>query len=374
MSEPRRALEPEPKSAVPGWVKPAAAFGLALALLFGVGAAVWLVGGQQLAALVESWKGADYPGPGEAETTVEIPAGTSVRGIADLLVEADVVASSSAFLRVAGQDSRATTIQAGTYRLATRLPAAQALGALLDSANRVTNRFVLREGYRLDQQVAVMAETSQIAAEKFTAKLKDAKALDLPTWAKGDAEGFLFPDSYELGSDPTPDTMIAAVVDRFTSVTTELDFAAKAKALGVTPYQALIVASIIEKEVFLAEDRPKVARVVYNRLEQGMKLGMDSTAIYASWAADLEQTNYNLDSPYNTRVNTGLPPGPIGSPGEAALAAAVNPAAGDWLYFVTVDLNTGVTEFSSDEAGFVKSREKFRAWCAQSEENQALCK
>ena len=382
MSEPRRAAtEPEDAAEADhererrGSRRGLIAVLVALAVLLAGGAITYLVARQSLQEFASGLLGStqDYPGPGQDEVEVVIPPGTSITGIGAILADAGVIASPEAFVKAAAQDSRATSVQAGTYRLALKLPAADALAMLLDPANLVRHTFTLREGYRLDQQVALMSKATGIEADEFDAVLAGVKGLGLPSWAKRSAEGFLFPDTYEYPSDPTALGVASLATARFTQVAEELDLKARAAQLDITPYQAVVVASIIEKEVFREADRPKVARVIYNRLAIGQRLGMDSTAAYASWRKGLKHTNYNLDSPWNTRVNPGLPPGPIGSPGRAALEAAVSPAEGDWLYFVTVDLSTGETEFSSDEAGFARSVKKWKKWCAASDANGELC-
>lgn len=351
-------------------------FRSAFAVLLSVGV---LVGGAGFVAtrVEQVWTefrtAEDYVGEGVAAVEVEIPKGTTLSQIADILVQYDVIKTAKAFDREAAANSDSKNIQAGRYNLKTQLPAKVALSMLLDQDNMVRDWMTLAEGQRVDQTVAQMSAASGVTAKKLNAVLKKWKKLGLPKWAKKGAEGFLFPDTYELPSEPTASAVVKLATKQFTKVVKELDFADKAKELGITPYQAVIVASIIEKEVFREEDRAKVARVIYNRLEKGMTLGMDSTAIYASWKAGLETTNYNLDSPYNTRVNKGLPPTPINSPARAALEAAVNPEEGDWIYFVTVDMETGETEFSADEAGFQASKAKWQQWCAESEEHQKLC-
>lgn len=315
----------------------------------------------------------DYIGEGVAPVEVTIVKGTTLSAIADLLVEHDVIKAAKAFDEEAAANADAKKIQAGRYRLKTQIPAKLALAMLLDPSNIIRVRMTLTEGQRMDILVGQMAKASGVPAKQLTNALKDWKKLGLPKWVKKSPEGFLFPDTYELPDSPDAVAVLKLATAEFNRVAKELDLVAKADDLGISAYQAVVIASIIEKEVFRAEDRPKVAQVIYNRLERKMTLGMDSTAIYASWLEGLKTTNYNLDSPYNTRVNKGLPPTPINSPGRATLEAAVNPAEGDWIYFVTVNMKTGETEFSDDEAGFRASVAKWRAWCAESEENQKLC-
>ncbi|MCA0251758.1 MAG: endolytic transglycosylase MltG [Actinobacteria bacterium] len=354
------------------WLRARSAFAVVLSVGVLVGGAA-VVSDRVDTAWTEFRTAEDYIGEGVSPVEVEIPKGAALSAIADILVENGVIKTAKAFDREAAANPDSKNISYGRYNLKTELPAKLALSMLLDPANLVRNWMTLTEGQRLDVQVQQMSKATGIPAKEFDAVLKKWKKLGLPKWAKKSADGFLFPDTYELPQEPKAAGVIKLATDQFKKVIKELDFADAAKELGVTPHQAVVIASIIEKEVFRDEDRAKVARVIYNRLEKGMTLGMDSTAIYASWREGLEKTDLYLDSPYNTRVNKGLPPTPINSPGKATLEAAVNPADGDWLYFVTVDLESGETEFSADEAGFLDSKAKFQAWCAESKENQKLC-
>ncbi len=351
-------------------------FRSAFAVLLSVGV---LVGGVGFAAtqIQKAWTEfrtvEDYEGQGVDPVEVAIAKGTTLSQIADILVQHDVIKTAKAFDREAAANADSKNIQAGRYKLKTQLPAKLALSMLLDKGNMIRDWMTITEGQRQDVVVSQMSKASGVPAEKLNATLKNWKKMGLPKWAKKGAEGFLFPDTYELPNSPSADAVVKLTTKQFAKVAKTIDLEGKAKKLGITPYQAMVVASIIEKEVFRDEDRPKVARVIYNRLKKGEKLGMDSTAIYASWKAGLEKTDLNLDSPYNTRVNKGLPPTPINSPGKAALEAAVNPAKGKWLYFVTTNLQTGETEFYAEYGDFLKGKAKFQAWCAESEENRKLC-
>ena len=375
MTNPRRAIE-EPADRGPGFLsrhKAAIAVLVSLAVLVGGGVGAYFMARQQLAGLFVA---KDYPGPGEVAVTVTIPKGTSLTGIGELLVAADVVASGEAFTRAASLNPEATKIQAGTFQLKTRLPAADALAMLLDPSNLQRKTFTLREGKWLADHVKVMSKASGIPAKQFEAVLKDVGALDLPSWATATAEGFIFPDTYEVPDEPTAKNMVALATTRFNDVIDEIGFEKRAKALGVKPYDALIVASIIEREVFRDSDRAKVARVIYNRLDAGMRLQMDSTVAYASgktgtvWTTQAERDS---DSPYNTYKHQGLPIGPIASPAKAALKAAVAPAQGDWLFFMPINLDTGETRFSTTLAEHNKAVAELQAWCKLSDANRKKC-
>ncbi len=326
----------------------------------------------------------DYTGTGVADVEVEIPKGATLSEIATLLVKVDVVKTTAAFDRETEANADSKKIQAGRYALKTKMQAKLALSWLLDPAHVVREWLTLTEGQWLKTQVDQLAKATKIPKKQFESALKDWKKLGLPKWALDGqgAEGFLFPDTYELPAEPTPTNVLKIPIKQFGKVAKELDLTGHAEDLSdsenrkLTAYDLVIVASIIEREVFRAEDRPKVARVIYNRLKIGMPLGMDSTVAYAvGRAGDLALTDEQLqvDSPYNTRRFKGLPPGPISSPGKAALEAAANPEDGKWIYFVTVNPSTGETEFSADKAGFDQSRAKYKAWCAESDANRKLC-
>jgi UPF0755 protein len=170
-------------------------------------------------------------------------------------------------------------------------------------------------------------------------------------------EGLLFPATYFLYEGEGADRLIEDQLAAFTNKTSTLPWE-KAAALGVTPYQIVIIASLIEKECSVAEERAMVARVVYNRLAQAMPLGIDATVRYAvnKWTEPLTDADLSVASPFNTRVNMGLPPSPICNPGEAALRAALEPVDGDWLYYVLKD-TTGNHFFTSSYEEFLQAKE-----------------
>jgi len=151
----------------------------------------------------------------------------------------------------------------------------------------------------------------------------------------------MFPDTYQIDEDLQADeaAMVARMVTLFDDVATELGYSQAQALTGLTPYELIVVASLIEEEAKVAEDRAKISRVIHNRIAEGMKLEIDATVIYAlgEHTDELTFSDLNLDSPYNTRLNPGLPPTPIAAPGRAALEAALNPVDGPWLFYVLAD-------------------------------------
>lgn len=351
-----------------GWI----AVALALAVIFGglvfVGTKAW-----------DAWMGFrtsdDYIGAGVDDVDVDVPKGANMTQIGKILQEADVVRSADTFRRYAqSRPNEAAKVQAGTYRMRTQIPARDAFERLLDSEYLVRNMIQLKEGQRLSEQVAAMAEATGLEEKAFTEALKDPAKLGLPAYAGGKAEGFFFPDTYELPSQPDAASVMKIAVDNYKKVTASMDFENRAKASPAKdPYQALIMASLLEREANRQEDRLKVARVFYNRLAQGMPLQSDATVAYANditgrvWTTDAERKK---DSPYNTYLdkNKGkLPPGPVTSPSKAALEAALSPAEGDWLYFVPINLDTGETVFTNNFEEHQAAVARLQQWCQTSD-------
>lgn len=297
---------------------------------------------------------------------IVVNSGDSLGTLASSLADAGVVTSSAAFLAAAELDERATTIGPGVYSLTTGMDAAAVIDAMLDPATRAAP-LVLPEGLRLDETVQITADRTGLSQADLVAALADPEALGLPEWAEGHAEGLLFPASYEIIPGRTADEVLGAMVRRFGLAADEVSLEKRAKKLGYTPEEVLIVASLVQAEA-APQDFRKVARVVYNRLATGMKLQFDSTVNYALKTDTFFLTDDMLqtESPYNTFVIDGLPPTPINSPGQEALEAALNPASGDWLYFVTVDPDTLTTKFTADYDRFLAWKQKFRETYAAS--------
>jgi peptidoglycan lytic transglycosylase G len=308
----------------------------------------------------------DYPGPGNAKILVDVPEGASLDVIGGILVEKDVVKSKKAWDRAVRGEERATSVQAGRYLMRTQMQAIDALRLLINpGTSKIRLQFTIPEGLRLSAQVDALTKRTKIKKSAYEKVLAKPKPLKLPKYADNRPEGFLFPDTYELTADSTATSTLKQMVSQYKSVTREIEFEAAAKKIKRSPYEVLTVASIIEREVNREEYRAKVARVLYNRLDKGMKLSLDSTVIYAEnlKTNTTSKQDRKSKSKYNTYRYKGLPPGPISAPGKAALQAASNPEKGKWLYFVTVNFDTGETKFADNQADFEKIRQEFQAWC-----------
>ncbi len=301
----------------------------------------------------------DYPGPGTGEVRIEVGTGHSATAIGRTLHEQDVVASVDAFTVAAEADERSVGIQPGFYRLRQQMSAVDALAVLIDPAHRIATRITVPEGMRAEKVLDLLADQTGIAGADFKAALGDPAGLGLPAYAQGKVEGFLFPATYDIAPDLDAAGVLRLLIRRYDQA------AAKVGLEGgpLTAYELVTVASLLEGEAKLDEDFGRVSRVIHNRLAVGMPLQLDSTISYALGEnrefISLEDTR--IDSPYNTYQRVGLPPGPINSPGERALELAKNPPPGDWLYFVTVNLETGETKFTSSSEEFLELKNQLQA-------------
>ncbi len=293
---------------------------------------------------------ADTPGP---EVLVEVLRGETGSEIAQKLVKAGVVKSALAFFRVAVGDSRSARIAPGEHRLNTQIPALLALEQLLDP-KRIPNLVVVRDGARLSEIIESLVNFG-LKSEEIKLAMRSISA---PKQFRANSlEGFLYPAQYSFNKDVTADSAVKSMVEKFIWATQEVSWSASSE---FKPYQILTIASLVETEG-TPDIFGKVSRVIYNRIEKRMPLQFDSTVHYAlnrrgEIRVSIEDTK--VQSRYNTFINPGLPPGPIGSPTRAAINAALNPEPGDWLYFVTV--KPGETRFTSSYQVFLEWKAEYK--------------
>jgi UPF0755 protein len=231
---------------------------------------------------------------------------------------------------------------------------ALAYALLLNPASRIQSVVTIPDGLRETQILAALEAKTGTSASAFAKALKDTPALGLPSYANGNPEGFLYPATYNFNPGTSALSVLQTMVAQFNQEASSIGLTAAAKTGKLTPNQVVTVASILEAEAGSPKYYADVAEVIYNRLNDGMFLGLDSTVNYALHRFGVSLTNAQLhvNSPYNTFIHLGLPPGPIDSPGNAAILAALHPAHGNLLYFVTVNIKTGLTKFATTAAGF----------------------
>lgn len=340
---------------------------VALAIIVAIGVFGYVKG----VAAIKSWLAdpADYPGQGHGSVLVQVTSGETSADIGATLLKAHVVKSVEAFTAAARKDDRSLGIQVGYYRMRLQMSGADALKLMLDPHSLVSNSVTIPEGMRAKEILASLAAHSRFTPQQMAAAFAHTSALDLPSYAHGDAEGYLYPATYPVTPASTPATLLKAMTARFASEASTLKLTAGAAALNRRPTDIVIVASLVQAEASRPQDMPKVARVIYNRLSIGMPLQLDSTLHYAVDSRGVIATSNNLreiDSPYNSYLRTGLPPTAIDSPGELALKAALHPAHGSWRYFVTVNLRTGETRFATTFQQQLRNEQLYHQYCATS--------
>jgi UPF0755 protein len=316
-----------------------------------------------------SWVQGEIDPSGDAGETVlvEIPEGSSTSDVGHELADAGVISNATVWdwyirFRDPGE------FQAGGYRMQLNSSFDEAIDALEEGALPPNATLItVPEGLTLNQTLAHLADpdegVSGFTVEGLQAALREpaSRSSVLPA-DQPSLEGTLFPESYEVEEGDTEAVVIQRMVGQLDSTVAELDIQGRAEALGLSPYQLLTVASLIEEEAGTDEDRPRVARVIYNRLADEMPLQIDATSCYVKkepGGCTLTETDLALDSPYNTRIRQGLPPTPIASPGRASIEAALNPADGDWLYYVLdAEADDGSHLFTADYDVFVEARRR----------------
>ncbi|MFE0151560.1 endolytic transglycosylase MltG [Nonomuraea sp. NPDC059007] len=223
-------------------------------------------------------------------------------------------------------------------------------------AARPEHTVTIKEGWRATLLFDNLSRVTGEPAASFARAAKDGRALGLPPYAKGRLEGFAHPGTYRFAESATPTEVLAAMVARFRATADKLGLSSRR-----APMDIVIIASLVQAESPTEADMPKVARVIHNRLARGMMLKLDSPLLYGlgKYGVDVTVEDTKRRTPYNTYRHGGLPPGPISNPGEAALKAALHPAAGTWLYYVATDPKSGTLEFATSAKEYAKLVERF---------------
>ncbi len=335
---------------------------LIVLIIAGLGAGGYaVVHGLRLANIANSSKensSLDYPGPGEGSVSFTIEEGEGTAAIAQKLLKADVIRSVGAFNQAVDVANAANKLQAGTFELKKKMAAADVV-AIITDASKITGSLVVKSGERVSAVIAQAAQLSGIASSEFEAIISGGGSGILPSVAGGNFEGWFEPGTYNVKGAKSASDVISQMVTKRIE---------KLKSLGVAEDQyetVLNKASIVEAEVNKSEYYGKVARVIENRLAINMPLGMDSVIAYGLGINARELTVSQLQDSsnvYNDRIHTGLPPTPINNPGDNAIRAVLSPEEGDWLYFVTVNLDTGETKFTNSETVFQQYAQEYQQW------------
>lgn len=313
---------------------------------------------QLIAAISGAQEPDDYTGNGTSKVTITIKQGDIGENVAATLQRSGVVKDSKVFykLLLASPDVQ---FQPGSYALKKQMSSKSALAALQDKDNRVQASIIIPEGTALADIKAGMVSKAGLTEKQVDAAAKDLSAYDLPSGVTT-LEGWLFPATYPINPGWTAEQYFKSMVD------TMKEHLSAAGVKEADQERTIVFASLVQKEAGLAADYPKVARVFQNRLDQGMKLQSDATVAYGTGnthtvtTTDAERADGSNE--YNTYVHEGLPPAPISNPGDIAIKAVTNEAPGKWLYFVTVDLESGKTVFSDTYDQHLVAVEQFQAW------------
>ncbi|WP_062311665.1 endolytic transglycosylase MltG [Demequina rhizosphaerae] len=310
---------------------------------------------------------ADYEGPGQGNVQVVIESGATGTDIAATLYDAGVIASTQSFIIAANDNPDSASITPGYYFMHKEMKAEYALAALLDPSNRDVRSITIPEGKSLDYYYQSIANLTGTTKDEVIEAAENTDALGLPEEANGNLEGWLFPSTYEFNPGVTPQEVMSKMIQQTITVLDKYDVAVEDRE------RVLTVASLVEREAKLDEDRAQIASVIYNRLDIDMKLELDSTVKYLTqtegvWTSDDERAT---DSPYNTYMYAGLPPGPISGPGEASIKAAVKPADTNYLFFVTVNLDTGETKYASEYADHLANVQELQEWVAANQSDDS---
>lgn len=323
------------------------------ALLLGGIVLLWL-----LASLFQPFKG-----DGEGSVRVNIPTGSGVGEIADLLDERGVISNATFFEVRATIGGHRGDLKPGAYELKEDMSYGAAIEALTAGPPNDLISLVIPEGRSRTEVAQIVADAGlEGDYEQATRRSRDLSLRRYDARGADSLEGFLWPATYELKSGSSVRGLVRRQLEAFQQNFRQVSLRA-ARRKNLTAYDVLIIASMVEREAQLDEERPVIASVIYNRLSQGEPLGIDATVRFATenWTTPLTESELEIDSPYNTRTNAGLPPGPIGSPGLASIRAAARPADTDFLFYVVKPGTCGEHEFSTTLAEFERDAARYNA-------------
>ncbi|HLE39754.1 MAG TPA: endolytic transglycosylase MltG [Acidimicrobiia bacterium] len=338
----------------------------AIRILFGLGVTAGLLLGAYLGVKWLAAEVSDVIAGPEGTTVVagtpvtfEVAPGAPASQIARDLAAAGVVPSASAFDRVVREERASDRLQAGTYELETGMEPEAVLAILIEGPPSEVYLLTIVEGLTVGRMLESVSFQTSIPFEELTTPLLDGTITSglLPEEPDSlqDWEGLLFPDTYEFHVDATATDIVGLMAATAEDRVGEIDWTFLVER-GMTPYQGIVIASLIEREAALDEDRPFVASVIFNRLDLEMRLQFDATVVYALGGlpeGGLSLEDLEIDSPYNTYRHAGLPPTPISGAGLASLVAAAQPAESDYLYFLTKD-DSGKFSFTADYDEFLQ--------------------
>ncbi len=272
-------------------------------------------------------------GQGSVVAEISFPPGSGIRKLANELKASGVIRSSWHFVLMTRLRGNAHRLKAGDYRISDAMTPGRIMGKIV-SGEVDYRKFTLPEGYSMYQAAELLEQKGYFSKEAFLQKCRDREFLSRLGLKESSVEGYLFPATYNLSRGRSEEDLLEQMVEQFNKSYTAIQGAEGVHRLS--RHEIVTLASIIEKEAVTAEERPIISSVFHNRLRIGMPLQSDPTAVYGfrAFTGKVSKADIERVSPYNTYLNKGLPPGPIGNPGREALQAAMKPADTDYLYFV----------------------------------------
>ncbi len=327
--------------------------GLAVVLALALVIVIWIVAG--------FW--APFAGQGDEPVRVRIPQGAGTQEIAGILDERGVVASGAVFSARVRLSGRGAELKPGSYTLRSGMGYGAAIAELAEGPARNVTNVTVPEG-RARGEIAPVVEAAGLEGSYARAS-QDSPRLDPADFGAENAEsleGFLFPSTYELRRGASASELVSRQLDAFKREFRRVDLSG-ARRRNLSAYEVLTIASMVEREAQLDRERPLIASVIYNRIARGEPLGIDATIRFATenWERPLTQSQLAVDSPYNTRENAGLPPGPIGNPGLPSIRAAAKPARSNYLFYVVKPNTCGEHAFSRTAGEFARDSQAYNS-------------
>lgn len=306
-------------------------------------------------AAIEQLQGNDFPGPGTGEVQITVKAGDSGEAITKQLLDAGVIKSFRTTYQLILDTN--PTFYPGIFTLKLQMRSADAIAALTDQNSASLQRTTIKEGLRASVLFGVLSESTGLPKSEFEAFFKKPQEFGLSAKLPN-LEGYLFPATYTFAPGSTAKEILQTMVDRMQD---------EIRSFGIPAnkvHDVLTLASVIQKEARIKEDFYKVSRTFLNRIAAGMHLQSDATVSYGVGGNTVSTSRADRanDNGYNTYLHPGLPVGPISAPGSVAIDAALHPATGKWLYFCTINLETGETVFSETYAQHEKAVAQWQAW------------
>jgi len=315
----------------------------------------------------------------QRDVKVIIPEGMNATDIGKLLEDKGVIKSAFVFKMTVRQKGVGSDLKPGEYDLKTGMEYDEVIDILAEGPKIVYVDITFPEGWLAKQMAARLEALTGISPEEYLQIVESGQVEGNYAFLQDNGapsknlEGYLFPNTYTVEKEEiTAQEFIKTQLDQFQKATSGLDWS-KAESLGRTPYEIIVIASLIERETMVDDERPLVAAVIYNRLNKGMPLQIDATVQYAlpKWKERLTYEDLKVDSPYNTYKQKGLPPGPICNPGLDSIDAALNPSLDDYLYYVLKTDNSGRHVFTNSYSEFTKAANEYRAYIREKQKQKA---